>query len=146
MQALESAQKGSMHSMRDDQLFLFPAAVPHLPEIDEWLSGDPPALMNLARRCFAHFRQCGDDVHELLHDGCPTACVGGAAFGHVNVFKQHINVGFFAGAFLLDPDALLLGSGKCMRHVKLLPQDDPDAPALIALIKSAYLDMQTRTR
>jgi hypothetical protein len=26
-------------------------------------------------------RQCGGDVRELMHDGCPTACVDDAAFG-----------------------------------------------------------------
>jgi hypothetical protein len=25
----------------------------------------------------------------------PTACVGDAAFGYVNAFKAHVNVGFF---------------------------------------------------
>lgn len=135
-----------MNAFRDESLFLFPDALPHLPEIDEWLSGDPPVLYAIARRCFAHFRRCGDDVRELLHDGCPTACVGGAAFGYVNVFKRHINVGFYAGVFLDDPEGLLVGSGKRMRHIKLLPEDDPDSRALVALIEAAYRDMQIRAK
>ncbi len=39
-------------------------------------------------------RECGGDVRELMHDGCPTVCVGDAAFAYVNVFKAHMNVGF----------------------------------------------------
>jgi fatty-acyl-CoA synthase len=35
-----------------------------------------------------------------MHDGCPTACVGDAAFGYVGVFGAHANVGFFYGAEL----------------------------------------------
>ena len=66
-------------------------------------------------------RRRGADVHELMHDGCPTACVGDAAFGYVNAFREHVNVGFFTGAFLSDPDGLLEGTGKRMRHVKLRP-------------------------
>lgn len=31
-------------------------------------------------------RKCGEDVREVLHDGRPTACVGDAALGYINVF------------------------------------------------------------
>ena len=113
------------------ELFLFPDAAHHLPEIDEWLSGDPPELFSIARHWFSVFRQCGADVNELLHDGCPTACIGGAAFGYVNVFKKHVNVGFFTGAFLQDPSALLIGEARRMRHVKLKPGDSIDSKALV---------------
>lgn len=47
------------------------------------------------QRWFEVMRDCGDDVRELLHDGHPTACIGDAAFGYVNAFKAHVNVGFF---------------------------------------------------
>jgi hypothetical protein len=60
-------------------------------------------------------RECGDDVRELMHDGCPVACVGDAPFGYVNVFSAHVNVGFFLGAELEDPEDLLVGSsGGCV--------------------------------
>ena len=57
----------------------------------------------IAQRWFEVMRACGDDVRELLHDGHPTACVDDAAFGYVNVFKAHVNVGFFRGAEIADP-------------------------------------------
>jgi len=120
------------------------AAASHLPEIDEWLSGNPPELYAIARQFFASFRQCGSDVDELLHDGCPTVCVEGAAFGYVNVFKSHVNVGFFMGAFIDDPHSLLEGTGKRMRHVKLKPQSDIDPEAVCELIRSAYTDIIAR--
>src|SRR5438445_11598928 len=72
-------------------------------------------------------RDCGDDVRELLHDGHPTACVGDAAFAYVNAFKAHVNVGFFRGAEIADPEGLLEGTGKFMRHVKLRPDRDFNA-------------------
>lgn len=125
-------------------LFILPEAAPYLPEIDEWLSGDPPELYSIARHWFTAFRQCGDDVSELLHDGCPTACVGGAAFGHVNVFKAHVNIGFFTGALIEDPKSMLEGTGKRMRHVKIRPEDDIDSQALQELIRCAYRDIKDR--
>lgn len=132
---------------RDESLFLLPTAASHrLPEVDEWLSGNPPELYAIARNWFAAVRECGNDVEELLHDGCPTACVKEAAFVYVNVFKSHVSVGFFMGAFIDDPHALLEGTGKRMRHVKLKPQSDIDQQALRDLIHSAYVDIKARLR
>lgn len=114
--------------------------------VDEWLASEPQALFVLARHWFNAFRACGEDVTELIHDGCPVACVGDAAFGYVNVFKQHVNVGFYHGASLQDPEQLLEGTGKRMRHVKLRPGDGRDLPALAGLIETAYRDIKTRLR
>lgn len=126
-----------------EQLFTLMGAATHQPAVDEWLSGEPDALFSLARHWFAEIRRCGDDVQELLHDGCPVACVHGAAFAYVNVFAAHVNVGFFAGAALDDPAHLLEGTGKRMRHVKLRPGREPDARALTALIRQAYAQIRT---
>jgi hypothetical protein len=79
-----------------------------------------------------------------MHDGCPVACVGDAAFGYVNAFTAHVNVGFFQGAGLDDPADLLQGTGKRMRHVKLRPDSGVDAASLQRLIEDAYADMRRR--
>ena len=89
-------------------------------------------------------RQCGTDVRELMHDGCPVACVEDAPFGNVNSFYGHVNVGFYCGAALVDPARLLEGSGKRMRHVKLRPDVSVDATALAELIEAAYSDIKAR--
>jgi hypothetical protein len=104
-------------------------------------AGEPGAI---ARRWFEVMRGCGDDVRESLHDGCPTACVADAAFAYVNAFKAHVNVGLFRGAEIADPDGLLEGTGRFMRHVKLGPEHDVDARALTKLIETAYADMKRR--
>jgi len=103
-------------------------------------------LGTIAQRWFEVMRDCGEDVRELLHDGHPTACVGDAAFGYVNAFKAHVNVGFFRGAELSDPSNLLEGTGKFMRHVKLRPERDVDANALMKLIETAYTDIKERMK
>ena len=93
---------------------------------------------------FERLRACGDDVVELIHDGCPTACVEDAAFAYVGVYRQHVNVGFFLGAALDDASGLLEGSGKRMRHVKLRPGEALDPAALSALIDASYADIKSR--
>ena len=114
------------------------------PAVDTWLADDPLELRSIAQKWFARMRQCGDDVRELMHDGCPVACVKDAPFGYVNTFKNHVNVGFFQGAVLADPAGLLEGSGKRMRHVKLQPGPELEAAALRDLIEAAYLDIRAR--
>jgi hypothetical protein len=89
-------------------------------------------------------RECGDDVRELIHDGCPVACLVDAAFGYVNVFKAHVNVGFFFGAELDDPAGLLEGTGRRMRRVKVRPGAALNVAALSALIDAAYADIKRR--
>jgi hypothetical protein len=105
-----------------------------------------PELGEIAQRWFEVMRHCGGDVRELLHDGHPTACVTDAAFAYVNAFKFHVNVGFFRGAEIADPDGLLEGTGKFMRHVKLRPERDVDVGALRELIETAYTDMKERLK
>jgi hypothetical protein len=126
------------------RLFLFPGAVRRNQAVDLWFDAHPGPLGDIARRWFEVMRQCGDDVRDLLHDGAPTACVDEAAFGYVDAFTGHVNVGFFQGADLEDPAHLLEGTGKYMRHVKLRPGDEADASALRILIEAAYGDMQGR--
>ena len=127
-------------------LFRFSSAVRRDASIEVWMREHADELGAVAQRWFEVMRNCGDDVREVLHDGHPTACVADAAFAYVNAFKAHVNVGFFRGAEIADPDGLLEGSGKFMRHVKLSPEDDIDARALMKLIETAYTDMKGRPR
>jgi hypothetical protein len=125
-------------------LFLFPSALRRDPAVDAWFADRPTELGAIAKRWFDVMRQCGPDVRECMHDGHPTASVGEAAFGYVNAFTAHVNVGFFRGAELADPKRLLEGAGKLMRHVKLAPDRALDAAALTKLIEAAYRDMRER--
>lgn len=108
-----------------------------------WFQDPHYELRDVARVWFARMKACGDDVLEVIHDGCPTACVGEAAFGYVAAFRAHVNVGFFNGASLLDPARLLEGSGKRMRHVKLRAGAGIDEAALGALIKASYDEVRS---
>ncbi len=127
-----------------DQLFRLSDTVEQDPAIEEWFGDEPPELGSIARTWWAHMRGCGADVREVLHDGCPVACVHDAPFGYVDAFTAHVNVGFFTGAMLQDPTGLLEGTGKRMRHVKLKPGGEVASGALSALIVAAYLDVKKR--
>lgn len=125
-------------------LFLLSGAVRRDPAIEAWLLDQSDDLRPIARLWFERMRACGEDVRELMHDGCPVACVGDAAFGYVNAFKAHVNLGFYNGASLEDPARLLIGDGKRMRHVKLRPGEAPDVEALNGLIAASHLAIRSR--
>ena len=128
------------------RLMMFEHSVERDPAVENWMRRQSGELGTMALRWFSVMRDCGSDVRELLHDGDPTACVGDAAFCYVNAFKQHVNVGFFLGAEMDDPDELLQGEGKFMRHVKIRPDELENAKALENLVRASYADMRKRSK
>jgi hypothetical protein len=126
------------------ELLRFNGTVERDPAIDAWFEQHEGEFGAIAHHWFEAMRSCGDEVRELLHDGCPVACLGDVPFAYVNVFTSHVNVGFFQGATLPDPARLLQGAGKFMRHVKLRPGTPTDTPALSRLIETAYSDIKGR--
>ncbi|MBL9139549.1 MAG: DUF1801 domain-containing protein [Verrucomicrobiales bacterium] len=114
------------------------------PAVDAFFREHEGELGGLALHWFERIRGCGHEVREVLHDGCPTACIADAAFAYVGIFTRHVNVGFFRGAELDDPAGLLEGTGCFMRHVKLRAGRKVDSHALMRLIETAYADMKER--
>jgi hypothetical protein len=127
-----------------EDLWRFSRVAQRDPAVDDWFAAGPVELRSIAQQWFARMRQCGDDVRELMHDGCPVACVEDSPFAYVNTFKSHVSVGFFHGAALEDPAGLLEGSGKRMRHVKLIPTRESNVEALGDLIDAGYADVRAR--
>jgi len=126
------------------RVFRLAGVLPRDPAVDAWFAARNTPLGELAREWFHCMCACGEDVRETLHDGCPVACVGDAAFAYVNVFTAHINIGFYQGAMLDDPEKILLGEGKWMRHVKLRPNAAVPREPLAQLIVLAHADIQLR--
>jgi len=125
-------------------IFRLNGTIQHDPAIDAWMKNNSGDLGAIARQWFEVMRNCGDEVREILHDGCPTVCLGDAPFAYVNAFTEHVNVGFFQGAALPDPARLLEGNGKRMRHVKLRLGAATDSASLRKLIEAAYADIKSR--
>jgi hypothetical protein len=125
-------------------LFLLSGGKRRDPAVDAWFSGQTDTPRWIAQPWFELMRACGEDVRELIHDHCPTACVEDAAFAYVAAFKAHVNIGFYNGAALADPAGLLEGAGKRMRHVKIRWGKKADEAALGALIAASYQDVRRR--
>jgi hypothetical protein len=110
-----------------DDILRFSGTVKRDSAIDAWFRERPAELGSIAQKWFARMRQCGADVRELMHDGCPVACVADVPFAYVNVFRSHVNVGFFNRAALADPAGLLEGDRSAKRDgglsIRCLPAE-----------------------
>ena len=58
-------------------------------------------------------------------------------FCYLSVSTHHINIGFMYGAELPDPENLLGGTGKLLRHVRITELEQWSAPALHDLLQVA---------
>lgn len=69
---------------------------------------------------------------NLTYQGKRNAC---ALINH----EQYVNLQVWGGAELEDPKQLLQGTGKAMRHIRLMPGARIDRPGVIAIIKQAAM-------
>src|SRR5579864_4411432 len=58
-------------------------------------------------------------------------------FCYISAQKDDVNLGFYYGAELPDPEGLLQGTGKLLRHVKIREPRAIRSPALRRLLKLA---------
>lgn len=56
---------------------------------------------------------------------------------YLHTKKSPVNLGFEQGARMSDPQGLLQGTGKSMRHIKFTSADDVDVTAVQAMIREA---------
>lgn len=64
------------------------------------------------------------------------------AFVFTTTHANWVNLGFNFGAQLPDPDGLLRGEGKLIRHVRIAQATDLDAPGVRELVKAAIAEAE----
>ncbi len=62
------------------------------------------------------------------------------AYVYLMPHAQHLNLGFYHGVELPDPDGLLEGSGKALRHVKVRSVDEAASPQIRRLVEDAIIE------
>ena len=68
------------------------------------------------------------------------------SFCYIALYTKHVNVGFYRGAELEDPERLLTGEGKQLRHIKILRLDDLKKPYLRKFIRAAIKHAKQRVK
>ena len=58
-------------------------------------------------------------------------------FCHIAAYGTHVNLGFNRGALLADPNRLLSGNGKLIRHITIRSEDDLNRPFVRRFLQAA---------
>jgi hypothetical protein len=65
---------------------------------------------------------------------------------YIGVYAKHINLGFYWGARMHDPEGVLEGSGKQLRHIKIKSHADLGSPVIRDYLLRAVPDGSVRSR
>lgn len=112
-------------------------------QVREWLHKLPADKKPTVDRLRRLIGSVMPEAHEIIyHDalGYGPTDSGFDRILYLTVFEKHINLGFFFGGFLNDPEGLLVGSGKRMRHIKIRSMQDSDNPSIKSLLEQAWSD------
>jgi hypothetical protein len=58
-------------------------------------------------------------------------------FCHIVTYNSHVNLGFNRGALLPDPNRVLIGKGKSIRHITILDQSQLERPFIRRYLQAA---------
>src|SRR4026209_1478755 len=91
--------------------------------VEEWLTKLPPDLQEVTKALRAVARKNLPGAHEFIYHDAIGYSVNDSPFDRICYIapqkKGYVNFGFFFGAGLPDPEKLLIGDGKRLRHVKV---------------------------
>jgi uncharacterized protein DUF1801 len=110
---------------------------------DELLEGVEPDLAAIARCLRAIIRAVDKSTVETvrLGDNAATYGVGPKkmtdGYAYIMPMRGYVNLGFYQGALLSDPERLLVGTGKGLRHIKIRSVVEANRPAVRALLAKA---------
>ncbi len=112
------------------------------PTFEDILHESTPEMVNLARKLRALILDVAPNAGEIISIKDRVAGYGSSGkmrnqAVYIALPKDWVRLGFYYGADLPDPQHLLEGEGKRLRHVKIRSEQDLQAPALRALIQAA---------
>jgi hypothetical protein len=127
--------------------------------LDRIISKQPPAMAKLTRDVLAKLRPRFPGAVEMVYDKKRSLVIGfcpddraSNVINSIGVYSKWINLYFFEGAALPDPEGLLQGSGTIVRSIRIDSADDLDRPGVKALMAAALkradppLDRKARRR
>ena len=107
------------------------------PKKTAYQKGDHPERRKVVRALRDFLKKAVPGTKETINSwGIPTF-EAPAPFCLYMVAKNHVTLGFHYGTSLKDPEGLLEGTGRNMRHVKLHVQEDLKQKGLRNLVQQA---------
>ncbi len=115
---------------------------------DDLVAGHDPKIEQIARGLRTLILRLDANAVEVVRLGDHAASFGlgpkkmSEAYAYIMPKAAYVNLGFYNGAALVDPDGLIEGTGKRLRHVKVRSSEDVAQPALCRLITAARTERQ----
>jgi hypothetical protein len=106
-------------------------------DADAWFDRANPAQRSTLIALRNVIRSVAPGVVEEIKWSRPCYSNARGMFCYLQSTKACPTLGFQNGAVLSDPEGLLEGTGKDMRHVKFKKGRSPGHPAVLALLKQA---------
>ena len=106
-------------------------------DAEDYIADQPEDLAAVLRELRGLIREVAPEARESMKWGHPTYETDGNVC-YLSAFTEHVNLGFFRGADLGDPDGLLEGTGKKLRHVKSRPGEPLPESAVRTLLREAF--------
>ena len=110
--------------------------------VQAWLANLAPDIRAITKQLRAVARKNMPKVHEFIYHDAIGYSVNDSPFDRICYIapqkKGYVNFGFFFGAEIPDPEKLLIGDGKRLRHVKVRSVDEAKNPALAKLIAATW--------
>jgi hypothetical protein len=113
-------------------------------QLDLIVAKQAPAMVALTKAVIAKLRPRFPGAVELVYDKPRGMVLGFCADEHASnvinsiaVYSNWINLYFFEGDTLPDPEGLLRGEGRVVRNIKVTAAGDLDRPAVKALMAEA---------
>jgi hypothetical protein len=119
------------------------------PQLTRFLARFDPPVARLARAVLARLRKRMPSANQLVYDNfnalaigfCPTERAYDSIFS-VAVFARGVNLFFFNGPNLPDPQGLLKGGGNMVRHIRIESVSQLDDSAVHSLMEQAIGDAE----
>jgi len=106
---------------------------------DEYLADQAPKHRSIIRALRRFVSRAAPQLQESVKWGNGCWLKGKAPVSYVHAEPDYVQFGFFAGAALEDPEGLLKGEGRFVRHIKVLKPSDIREGAFEALLRQATL-------
>ena len=113
-------------------------------DLDRIIAKRPPAMAQLTHAVLARMRRHLPGATELVYEKKRSLVIGfcpgeraSSVINSVAVYTRWINLYFFEGDALPDPEGLLQGTGSMVRSIRITDLDAMDRPAVKALIAAA---------
>lgn len=96
------------------------------PEVIEYIEQFSPEFRKILYRLRELIRGIVPESTEAIKAGVPAFGFRKKSICLISGHKNHVTLAFINGTMLRDPDEILLGSGKFMRHIKFKTLVDID--------------------